>query len=75
MDWMFGDESHSDSCKTGRDIIQKSASYLAEKDTGEKNQKVGSIVSMLMREAVIVGFTWFLIVGVVPSVPPVGQNY
>ena len=39
MDWMFGDESHSDSCKTGRDIIQKSASYLAEKDTGEQKSE------------------------------------
>ena len=34
MDWIFGDESDSDSCTEGGDISQENASGLAEKDTG-----------------------------------------
>ena len=34
MDWLFGDESDSDSYTEGGDSSQESASDLAEKDTG-----------------------------------------
>ena len=33
MDWMFGDESNSDSCTEGGDRIQENTSDLDEKDT------------------------------------------
>ena len=34
MDWLFGDESDSDSCTEGGDSSQGNSSDLAEKDTG-----------------------------------------
>ena len=34
MNWLFDNESHSDRCFKGRDIIQENASDLSEKDTG-----------------------------------------
>ena len=33
MNWMFGDESHSDSCTEGGDRSQENTSDIDEKDT------------------------------------------
>ena len=40
MDWLFGDESHSDSCNKGGDNVQDNPSDISEKEISATKSEV-----------------------------------
>ena len=54
MDWLFGDESDSDSYTEGGDSSQESASDIAEKDTGATKSEGWGLRSLLWWSGVCV---------------------